>query len=299
SFSRASRKLSLSQSVVSFHIEALEKELGVTLFRRQGRTIALTREGKLLYEEGKKLAQEAQRLEDAFASHSATIAQRIYLGGDALTCAFTLPWTLAAFREAYPDVLFTYQHLDREAIVEKLISGELDMALIGHPIQHRKLMAQECFRDEIILVAAPDKAPDKITLNDLRHLPLLWVTSDRGLELLLNQRLSEAGLPPKNLNIFMEVEDLPILKTFIRAGVGMAFLPQLTVADELRFELLKAVTVEGLALERMTYLVYRKEKQPREVVTRFLDFVQKRRWKEAQGEQKGARNRRALGETPG
>lgn len=286
SFSRASRKLSLSQSVVSFHVAALEKELGTILFRRQGRTIALTREGKLLYEEGKKLAREAQRLEDDFLSHSATIAQRIYLGGDALTCAFTLPWTLAAFREAHPDVLFTYQHLDRESLVEKLVSGELDMALIGHPIRHRKLTAQECFHDEIILVAAPDKAPDKIALDDLRHLPLLWITNDWGLELLLTQRLTEKGLSPKDLNIFMEIEDLPILKTFIRAGMGLAFLPRLTVADELRFELLKAVEVEGLALERTTYLVYRKEKQPREVVARFLDFVQKRRWTEAQGEQK-------------
>lgn len=172
SFSRASRKLSLSQSVVSFHVEALEKELGVTLFRRQGRTIALTQEGKFLYEEGKKLAQEAQRLEDAFSSHSATIAQRIHLAGDALTCAFTLPWILAAFREMYPDVLFNYQHLDRETLLEKLVSGDLDMALIGYTIQHRNLTAQECFQDEILLVAAPDKAPDRIVLDDLRHLPL-------------------------------------------------------------------------------------------------------------------------------
>ena len=286
SFSRASRKLSLSQSVVSFHVDALEKELGVSLFRRQGRTITLTREGELLYQEGKKLAQEAQRVEDAFASHSTTIAQRIYLAGDALTCAFTLPWTLAAFRETYPDVLFNYQHLDQDTLLEKLVSGDLDMALIGHPVQHRKLSIQECFRDEIILVAAPDKSPDRITVDDLRHVPLLWVTNDRGLELVLNQRLSEKGLPLKNLNIFMEIEDLPILKTFIRAGVGLAFLPRLTVADELRFGLLKAVAVEGLALERMTYLVYRKEKQPREVVARFLEFVQKRRWKEAKEEQK-------------
>ena len=201
SFSRASRKLSLSQSVDSFHVGALEKKLRVNLFHGQGRTIALTPEGKLLYQEGKILAQEAQRLEDGFSSHSATIAQRIYLAGDALTCAFTLPWTLAAFRETYPDVLFNYQHLDQDTLLEKLVSGNPDMAIIGHPVQHRKLSIQECFRDEIILVAAPDKSPDRITVDGLRHLPLLWITNDRGLELLLNQRLSEMGLPLKNLNI--------------------------------------------------------------------------------------------------
>lgn len=288
SFSRASRKLSLSQSVISFHIETLEKELGVTLFHRRGRTIALTEEGELLYREGKKLAHEVQRLEGALASRSANIAQRICLAGDALTCAFTLPWTLAAFREAYPDVLFTYQHLDPDTIVEKLVGGELDIALVGHPIRHRKLAIQGCFRDEIVLIAAPDRAPDRIVLDDLRRLPLLWITSDRGLELLLSRRLSEVGLPPKDLNIFMEVEDLPILKTFIRAGIGFAFLPSLTVADELHFGLLKTVMVEGLVLERMTFLVYRKDKHLRDVVARFLDFVQRRQWEEGSKQKGGA-----------
>ncbi len=281
SFSRATRQLSLSQSVISFHIDALERELGTNLFRRQGRTIALTPEGELLYQEGKKLAEEARRLEDVFAEQSASIAQRLYLAGDALTCAFTLPWTLAAFQETYPEVRFTYQHLDRDTLLEKLLGGHLDMALLGYPVQHRKLTAQECFRDEILLVAAPDKAPDRIALDELRHQPLLWITNDRGLELSLTQALSGAGLPPKDLKILMEVEDLPIVKTFVRAGVGLVFLPRLTVADELRFELLKAVAVEGLAVERTTYLVYGRKKQQREVVTRFLDFVQKRRWTKA------------------
>lgn len=279
SFSRASRKLSLSQSVVSFHIEALERELGVSLFRRQGRTIALTREGELLYEKGRQLAQEAQLLEKTLSEHSASLPKRISLAGDALTCAFTLPWTLAAFREVYPDVLFAYQHYtDQETLVDKLVSGELDVALIGHPIRHRKLTVYECFRDEIVLVSAPERFPERIVPEDLRRLPLLWITGDRGLEMLLHQRLLEAGVPPKDLNIFMEVDDLPILKTFIRAGVGLAFLPQLTVADELRFGLLQVVAVEGLTLERMTYLVHRREGPLREVVVRFLNFIQQQRW---------------------
>ena len=45
SFSRAARRLGLSQSSVSFHVDSLERELGVSLFERRGRTIALTEEG--------------------------------------------------------------------------------------------------------------------------------------------------------------------------------------------------------------------------------------------------------------
>jgi len=280
SFSRAGRQLSLSQSVISFHVHALEEELGVRLFRRQGRTISLTTEGEILYREGRKLAQAARQLEDRFAAQSEAIAQRIYLAGDALTCAFTLPWTLAGFREEHPDVLYNYQHLDEDVLIDRLVSGELDVALVGHPVKHRRLATEACFQDEVVLIAGPEAVPDRIALDALRELPLLWATNDRGLELLLTRDLSDAGLAVKDLNVFMEVENLAILKTFVRAGVGVAFLPRLSVADEIEFRLLKVVEIKGLTLERTNYIVYRKEKKPREVVQRFLDFVQKNDWQE-------------------
>ncbi|MFH1501978.1 MAG: LysR family transcriptional regulator [Candidatus Eisenbacteria bacterium] len=283
SFSRAGRKLSLSQSVVSFHIHALEKELGVSLFVRKGRTISLTPEGKLLREETSRLAHSARQIEDRLAAESDAIAKRIYLAGDALTCAFTLPWTLAGFRKNNPDLVYTYQHLDEEELISRLLSGDLDIALVGHPVKHRKLTSQDCFRDEIILVASPGTVPRSITLTKLAELPLLWPTNDRGLEQLLTRDLGEAGLAVKDLNVFMDVENLPILKTFVRAGVGVAFLPRLAVADELRFELLSEVKVRGLKLERTNYLVHRKEKRPREIVARFVEFVQQHDWDELSG----------------
>ncbi len=281
SFSGAARRMSLSQSAVSFHVDTLERELGTSLFRRKGRTISLTPEGELLHQETRRLAQEARRVEDVFSEQSASIAQRISLAGGALTCAFTVPWDLAAFQQKYPEVVFTYERLRQDALVDKLVSGELDLAFVGYRIRHRKLATQVCLRDEIILVGAPDKAPDRVTLEELGGLPLLWVTNDRGLELLVSQSLSEAGLPMWKLNIVVEVEDLPILKTFVQAGLGLAFLPRVTAAHELRFELLKEVSVEGLELNRLTYLVYSKGKHPREVVGRFVEFMRQRCAQEA------------------
>ncbi len=286
SFSRAARQLSLSQSVVSFHIKALEQELGVSLFRRQGRSISFTAEGKLLFEKGRALATEARRVEDAFSVQSERIAQRIYLAGDALTCAFTIPWTLAAFRADYPDVRFTYEHLDEGELINRLVSGDLDVALVGHPIAHRKLATTPCFEDKIVLVGPADSAPDSVTIDQLRETPIIWATNDRGLELLLSKKLPEAGLQLKDLNVFMEVDGLPLLKTFVRADVGMAFLPFLSVMDEVRFGLLKVVDVPGLKLERTNHLVHLKERTLRPIVTALVEFVENRDWKavlEAQG----------------
>jgi DNA-binding transcriptional LysR family regulator len=276
SFSQASKKFSLSQSVISFHIDSLETELGVRLFDRRGRMITLTSEGEYLFEEGKKLALSARKLEDSFSEHSKKIARFVRVAGCTLTCAYTLPLALTDFRNEHPDILFSFSTLTQDDLLEQLVEEELDVGFVGHPTQHHKLTSRACFHDEIILVGKPKYFPDHLTPLELSNFPLLWINGDRGLDLLLRKQLPEAGALIKNLDIFTEVEDLSVLKNFLRAGLGVAFLPRITVADELHFRLLKEIPVEGLDLNRKTYMLYRKNKDHRETISEFIQFVENR-----------------------
>lgn len=281
SFSQASKRFSLSQSVISFHIDTLENELGVKLFERHGRMISLTPDGDYLFKEGKKLALTARQLEDSFSEHSAMIARSIRVAGCTLTCAFTLPWTLHDFHILYPDVLFVFKTLSQDEMIDQILDEEIDFGFIGYPVQNRKLNSLNCYRDEIILISNPDAYPDQIHLDDLGEYPLFWINSDRGLDLLIRKTLPEAGMLIKKLKIYLEVEDLSVLKTFVRTGMGMAFVPKVAVADELRFGLLKEVQVDGLNLVRHTCCLYRKKKDQREVMVDFLDFMESRSWDKA------------------
>ncbi len=279
SFSRAARQLSTSQSGVSFHIEKLEQSLGVELFERRSRGVKLTAAGEILEAEASQMAERATRLETTMAEQSSTLASQIQLAGDAITCAYTLPWTIAAFRDAQENVRslrFRYRHLQGDELVEALASGSLDLALTGQRPHDRRLAFQTCFEDEVILVGAPDTSPDGLSVSELTTVPLLWPSSDVGLESSVNRALQKAGLSAGRLDIVMEIEDFPMLKTFMRAGLGLAFVPRLTVTDELNFGLLKEVPVEGLSIQRSTYLIFPKTRPPRELVANFIDFVKTR-----------------------
>ncbi len=273
SFSRAAWRLGLSQSSVSFHVGALEKELGLKLFNRRGRFIALTVEGRALLEEGEKLARRAERLEEQFFRDSALIPKRLRLGSDSLTCAFTLPRALACFREAHPDLVFSYEHMDPDSLVEGLLEGTLDVALMGLPPRHRKLLVEPCFQDEIVLVFQAGRAEPEIAPGELEKLPLLAAKGDPGLELLLRRGLEEAGAPLRKLRVFMEIEGLAVVKNFILAGLGGAFLPRVTVQRELDSGEMAETRVRGLRLERRTSLVHSREGSPGEAVSSFLEFV--------------------------
>ncbi len=274
SFSQASKKFSLSQSVISFHIDTLENELGVRLFDRHGRMITLTPEGEYLYNEGKKLALSARQLEESFSEHSSIIARYVRVAGCTLTCAFTLPWIIANFHQQYPDVLFAFKTLHQEEMIDQLLNEEIDFGFAGYPIQHRKLTSTNCFRDEIILVGKPGIYPSQLKLDELSEYPLLWINSDRGLDLLIRKSLPEAGLLIKNLKIYLEVEDLSVLKTFVRTGIGLAFLPRVSVADELESGALEQIKVDNLELVRHTCMLHLKKKDHREVAERFLQFIE-------------------------
>ncbi|MFC1539714.1 LysR substrate-binding domain-containing protein, partial [Candidatus Latescibacterota bacterium] len=215
----------------------------------------------------------ARETEKKLSSLSNHIENRIFLGGDALTCVFTLPWTLAAYSKAHPETIFAYQHLNHEDLKTKTLNGDIDLALSGHPIRDRKIQSQQCFCDEIILAAGPDYDGKSLTPEDLQSTPLIWVKGDYGLELLLTKKLAKVGVNVTNLNIFMEIEGIAMLKNFVRAGIGYAFLPRVSIRDELRFNLLKEVPVKGLRLERKTYLIHSKDKHMREMVKDFIDFI--------------------------
>ncbi len=273
-FSSAGRRLSLSQSVVSFHIESLEKELGIMLFKRQGRTISLTDEAEFFYEKVKEISTNALNLEGLLTSYSSNLSNKINLAGNAATCAFVIPPVLTEFKKQDPKTQFSYKYMEHDDIVDSLVDEQLDLAFVGHPVKHRKLITKECFHDKIILVGAPDVVPDTISVKDLPDYPLFWLKQDKGLEFLLSKHLNDAGVPSRNLDIFLELENITILKNFVRAGAGITFLPAVTVAMDLECNLLKEIKVEELTLERDTYMVYRKEKTQKEIITRLISFIE-------------------------
>ncbi len=274
-FRRAARRLGLSQSAVSFHIDKLESELGVQLFNRQGRSISLTAEGEVLIRELEELERAARRVENNFAYHSQLLGKRIRVGSNAIACPFTLPWVIAAFKKDHPDVLFSYKHMvDEQDLLGDLEAGDLDLAIIGHQIRHRKLETHACYDSDIILAAAPMLGLAHVQADDLASIPIILESSDRGLELLLANGLEQIGINLKDLNIVIESDNLPLIKTFVQAGLGAAFLPRVAIQDELSCGTYQEIQVDSLTLKQSIFLAHPKAGLANPNTAQFVEFVE-------------------------
>lgn len=276
-FRRAARRLGLSQSAVSFHIDKLEEELGVQLFNRQGRSISLTPEGQIFFQELQDLDRAARRVENNFAFHSNLLSRRVRIGSNAVACPFILPWVIQAFMKEQPEVQFNYRHAKDEAdLVADLESGDLDLGILGHHIRHRKLSLHLCYESDIILAAAPSLWQRQVDVDTLTTLPLILENSDRGLELLLSQGLGTLGVDFKDLNIVIESDNLPLIQTFVRAGLGVAFLPKPTIVDDLVSGRFREIEVMSLDLKQPIFIVHPKSGLANPSTAQFVEFVENR-----------------------
>ncbi|WP_028694863.1 LysR substrate-binding domain-containing protein [Pseudomonas cremoricolorata] len=250
SYTRAAVELSLTQSAISRQVQALEQQLGLTLFRREGRQVQLTDVGRLYQRE---LSEALGRI------RSATLQALAHQSGVGTLRLATLPtfgskWLLPrlnTFYAAHPGML-VHIHSRIEAI--NFDTSEIDAA-IG--VASHDLPGLICHRlhAEQLLVILPANAGE-----DAQP----WTPVRISQQLLLNvannphawgEWFSHHALPHRTMRLGPSFELTSHLIQAVRAGIGIGLVPRVLVEDELQNgELCSAG--EPFASQRSYYLIY-------------------------------------------
>jgi DNA-binding transcriptional LysR family regulator len=174
SFSKAAAALGLGKSIVSAHVAALERRVGVQLLTRSTRALAPTQEGSLFYENCRRMVSAG---EDAFAtieSNQASVNGTIRLTASYNVGVSFLIAQLAGFRQAHPDVSFD---LVLEDSISHVIEERFDLAVRVGRLADTGLFATELGTCEMVLCASPRLLRDRpkvVKPDDLVKLP--WIT---------------------------------------------------------------------------------------------------------------------------
>src|SRR6185503_8226360 len=126
-FTRAARKLRVAQPALSRQVQQLEDEVGVKLFDRNHRSVALTAAGKALLEEARALLAQSQRAIEVTQNTGRVAAGHLNIGYVWGLFHSLVPGHLAAFRTRHPQVTVNLLDITATAQAEALISGELDV----------------------------------------------------------------------------------------------------------------------------------------------------------------------------
>jgi DNA-binding transcriptional LysR family regulator len=137
SYTAAAHSLSISPSAVSKSVQRLEQRLGVALFTRTTRSLALTPEGRELHERALKLLRDAEEIEQVAITARATPSGTLRIAVSLPIGVHFIAPTLPAFRKRYPDVLVDLRVNDQ---ITDLVEQGIDVAVrIGDLVDSRLL----------------------------------------------------------------------------------------------------------------------------------------------------------------
>ncbi|AYZ66030.1 LysR family transcriptional regulator [Burkholderia multivorans] len=233
-FGRAAARLSMTQPPLSQAIRALEDLLGVALFVRTKRSVALTAVGAALLPDVRKLLAAA----DALPPRAQSLA-RGETGSLALAFVSTadyglLPSLLRAFGARYPQVRLQLEEATSDVQIEELAAGRIDAGLIIPPVPPRhaaELSYLPVVREPLVLAmpaaAAPADASENapVRLADVAALPLVIFPRRLapGFYDIITGCYGAAGATPR---IGQEAIQMQTIVSLVSAGMGVALVPQ-------------------------------------------------------------------------
>lgn len=277
SFSKAGEAVHLSQPTVSSHIKDLEEHFGTRLIDRMSRQVFPTKAGELLYDYARRLLALRDKAESAMAEFSGEMKGRIAIGGSTIPAGYLLPKLVGLFSNTYPDVRISVAVGDTSEILDKTVSGHIEMSIVGAISQNKKLQQTSLINDQMVLVIPSDHKwahRQRVKLLDLLKEPFIIRELGSGTLKSIDQALQKKGLSVGDLNIIAEMGSTEAVRQAIKSKVGISILSAIAVSEECRANHLKMLMIDGIDLHRNFYLTTHRQRSPSPLCRAFIDFLQ-------------------------
>lgn len=229
-FGRAARRLSITQPPLSQAIGKLERELGVRLFERTRRRVALTLAGATFLEEARAtLARAAQAVELAQRAQRGEVG-RLAVGYLAATAFTLLPLVLRDFSRGFPGVKLDLRELTIPQQHAALLRGDIDVAILRPPVSEAELASETILAEPFVLALParhPLRALRRVPAKRLAGEPFVMFPRQPGLvnhDLVMDFCL-RAGFTPR---VAQEAYQTHTVVGLVSAGIGIALVPAST-----------------------------------------------------------------------
>lgn len=276
SFTTAANELAYAQSTVTTQIKQLEDELGCLLFDRLGKQIVLTAEGEKLQSYARKMLELEREIHMEVPGESEP-AGVLKLGISESLCYNVLPGILMEYKELYPNVEIRLRFVMHDTLAELLRSGELDLVYTLNPLitdDSLKMLVKR--RETLGFYASPEHALARKKINEesLSGVPLLLTSHACSFRKMLLEDLDAKGIERR---VVLETESKEVLKQFAANGLGVAFMPDMTAAEEVKANTLVKLKWTGSKFPIYSQVLVHKDKHISKAIEGLTAIIRRRR----------------------
>ncbi|BCO08037.1 LysR family transcriptional regulator [Desulfolithobacter dissulfuricans] len=284
---RASQKLSLSQSAASMAIAELEHQLNTPLFDRLGRRLVLNDRGRLLRPYATEALRVVKNAEMVMAKSGRKLVGELKVAASTTVGNYLLPYLLGAFAEKYPGVVVNLQVGNTEQVEAGILSGACDIGFTEGHTSHRNIETIPWLDDRLVVITAPRHPLSQkktLTREDLESAK--WIVREEGSgteEILESNIFSQL----KKFNVLLRLGHTEAIKKAVEAGLGVGCLSSLAVGREVEQGWLVQLPTPFLQLQRELLIVVHRGKDHTPLFKEFLAFCE--HWKQGDvgGEKSG------------
>jgi DNA-binding transcriptional LysR family regulator len=262
----AAERVSRSQSAASSALAELESALGVTLFDRVGRRLALNEQGRALLPRAVNLLEQAGEIRGMFATSDAgtlRVAASFTVG------EYLLPPLIARWKQAHPDVRLRLDIANTRAVLDAVAGLEVDVGFIEGARTHPDLDVAHWRDDELVVVAsaAHPMAGRRVDRAWLRDAP--WILREPGSG---TREAADRWLVPGlgRFRIEMELGSNEAVKRALASGQGVGLLSIHAVVEAIDAGLLVRLPTPLPPMRRALAIVTHRERRPGRLLTDFL-----------------------------
>jgi DNA-binding transcriptional LysR family regulator len=272
-FTRTAERLNTVQSNVTSHVRHLEEELGVRLFDRYPRRLVMTVAGTqfLPYAQRVLATVEEARRTIRFGDEP---AGPLRIGAPESVVTYRLPRALRRFRQAHPHVLLMLRPYVDWPLARPLQNGEFDLAIrIADTVGEKTLGSRRIGAERILLVAAPEHPlVERATVRpkDLSGQYLLLTEEGCAYRKKFERILHARSVRPQGVG---ELASIEAIKQCATLGMGIALLPEVAVAREIRSGALRVLPWRGPDVSMSTHVVWHKDRSMTPAMRGFLDAL--------------------------
>ncbi len=276
SFSKASKKLGISQPAVTQQIKWLEEYLDNRIVERKKNGITLTKTGEELY-------RVALRLDKCVSGVEKDIIRIInkeltfVLGASFTIGNYVLPYCVNDIKDAIKnEVLLDIGYSG--TVLEKLIDKKLDLALIESPIFLDGLIYKEWLEDELVLFSN-SKLPRSVKIEDLMTFKWICREEDSHTRKIVADAFAEADVNCRNFDVVGTLTSQTAIKqTILNAPIDVkqptvSLLSKFVIQDDLDSGALHYATIKGIKIKRSFYVVYLKDRKYDAFIAKVSDFI--------------------------
>ena len=244
-FTAAAGELFITQPAVTAQMRSFEEYCSLKLFKKRGRKIYLTDEGKTLFEYAEKIFKYEKEIENAIDDMRELKRGILSLGTTKAYARYFMPLMISTFHQNYPNIKIQLNEGSSLDMIYSLLDFNIEVAVIAKAVDHPEVHFFPFSKEEMAVIVAPDHhlaRKTAISFKDLANELFIMKEKGSGTRKLAEELFLKANCTP---NILMETSNTEFIKELVQRGEGVSFLVREAVAAELDEKKLVEVPLKG------------------------------------------------------